>query len=58
MVAVRNLDVEYGHYILRQTYENVLNKVLRLLRIMYFVGHPLYSHQNYGICWLVWWRER
>ena len=30
MVAIRNLRVEYGHCTVRQTYENVLNKVVKV----------------------------
>jgi len=53
MVAISNLRLEYGNCTVRQTYENVLTKVVKVNRIICFVGHPLYSHQNYGGYWLV-----
>jgi hypothetical protein len=31
MVAIRNLLVEYGHCTVRQTYENVLKKVVKII---------------------------
>ena len=30
MVAIRNLRLEYGNCIVRQTYENVLNTVVKV----------------------------
>jgi hypothetical protein len=49
MVAICNLHVEYGHCTVKQMYKNVLNNAVKVTNGI--VGHPLYSHQNYGQYW-------
>ena len=42
MVAMCNLRVEYGHFTVKQTYENVLNYIIKVIMAYEFFLPSLY----------------
>ena len=42
MVAICNLHVEYGHFTVKQTYENVLNYIFKVIMAYEFLWPYLY----------------
>jgi hypothetical protein len=51
MVAIRNFHVEYGYWTVQQTYNSVLNNVVKIINGLWV--SLVIRHQNYEGNWLL-----